>query len=129
MSRLALFLILALAGAAFADPGIEEKKLTHNEEDKSRTRELGLNVDRIWSESGMNWAQVTVKNTSVYALDEITIKCTAFGAAHINLSFHEQTLVSKKNGPIVPGFSKTMDLQLGGRGFEIRSMSCVARGW
>ncbi len=123
-----IFVLFVLATAPGA-PAAEEKHLLHSDADKSRTGELGLRIDRIWSESGVHHAEVTVRNTSTFELDEITIKCTAFGPGHINLSFHEQTLVSGKNGPITPGFTKTMDLDLATRGFEIRSMSCVARGW
>lgn len=108
---------------------IQEKRLLHSDADKSRTGELGLRIERIWSANGIHHAEVTVQNTSGFELDEITIKCTAFGPGRINLSFREQTLVRAKNGPIHPGFTKTMELDLASRGFEIRSMSCVARGW
>lgn len=112
-----------------AAPATREMRVLRNDEDKSRRGDLDLKINRLWMENGYTYASLTVTNTSGFELEEVTIKCTAFGAGHVNLDFREQTLLTSQDGPMRVGFTKTMKIRLERGGFEVRSMSCHARGW
>ncbi|MGH7860486.1 MAG: hypothetical protein ACREQY_24410, partial [Candidatus Binatia bacterium] len=106
-----------------------EHRLLRNESAKSGRQEHDLRVDRRWQEQGFTYATLSVRNTSPYELEEITIQCTAVGRGHVNLNFREQTLLTRKDGPMGPGFAKTLKIRLERGGFSVREMTCTARGW
>ena len=91
--------------------------------------DIDLRIERLWLENGFTFAQLDVRNTSPYELEEITIKCTAFSDGYVNLDFREQTLLTRADGRMLPGFSKSLRIRFERGGFELREMSCTAKGW
>ena len=116
-------------GSIVPPPALQEKRIYREEGDKSGRGDIDLRIERLWIENGFTYATVSVQNTSPYELEEITIKCTAFGRGAVNLDFREQTLLTRQDGRMMPGFQKTMKVRMARGGFSIREMSCSARGW
>jgi hypothetical protein len=97
--------------------------------EKRAGAELGLQIDRVWSEGRKTFASVTVRNTSPRVLAEIVVRCAALGPNEKELSFQERRFSSAEQGPIQPGFATNLKLTLDIAGSAIRSASCNARGF
>jgi hypothetical protein len=96
---------------------------------RSGRGEIDLRVENLWVEEDITYARVSVRNTSPYELEEITIKCKAFGQGLVNLDFAEQTLLTREEERMLPGFHTTMKIRLQRGGFAVREITCSARGW
>lgn len=116
------------AVAAPPTPAVIERPIYRAEGEKVGN-DIDLRIERVWLENGFTFADLRVRNTSPYELEEITIKCTAFGKGHVNLDFREQTLLTRADGRMLPGFDKSLKIRLERAGFDVREMSCNAKGW
>lgn len=133
-SRMAVAIAIAgllpgpsLGGVAAAPTAAEEIRAAGGAGGGSSQRSLELKVERPWSDHGSTHATVSVRNTARFGLAKITVACTAFGPEATARATGEQTLLAPADGPLPPGRTKTIEIVLGTRDREVRSMSCEAR--
>jgi hypothetical protein len=61
-------------------------------------------------------------------LKEVSIKCRAIGAGHVNIDYKEQPLLTPADGPMPPGLTKSMKIRLERGEFAVKEMQCLAHG-
>ncbi|MGH7823107.1 MAG: hypothetical protein ACREQ9_25385 [Candidatus Binatia bacterium] len=112
--------------ARLAERERNEMQITRDLTGRPASPRLDLNVERLWSENGVTWATLSVRNTASFELVKITVDCTAFGTDEVALEVGRRTLHAPGERPIGPGMAKTAKIFVGSQP-DLRSMSCEAR--
>ena len=86
---------------------------------------LELRVERFWTEDGVAFATVRVRNTATYDLAKITVECTAIDADAAPRTAQE-LLLAPSEAPLPPGMERAARVSFG-RCEAVESMTCEAR--
>jgi hypothetical protein len=90
-----------------------------------------LTVDRAWAEEiggyRCSYALVTWENTTSKTFNQITIQAIAYNSAGQKINANERSFFAMVDGPIAPGFKRTLKIpvELGGENFSRMECSVI----
>src|SRR5262249_37666272 len=89
--------------------------------------DLRVHITRVWEEGKQTHVAVNVRNAGTYEFRDIDLGCTAYDADTRTLGRQQARITRDRYGPLLPGFSASLELGLAAPQRVVRSLSCDAR--